>query len=527
VATTKTPASLTDRSSEETRAFFQERIGKYLFIYACLGGSFLLLRVVTRLATGVLAVEAGNLSLRAHTAGVACALAGWLAVRSGPKSVDFLEAVETVALLASMSAYAVMGYFLPPAFSPANTVMLALSLGLFARAIFVPSTARRSLFLALAIAIPHVAIVANAPFRVRDSPIQQQALATFQRAIGEAMHGKTPTLAHMSFITAFNTVLWWLGTITLTTGASRVIYNLREEMRDVKKLGQYHLEEKIGEGGMGIVHRASHAMLQRPTAVKLLPAARVGERSLARFEREVRLTARLTHPNTVTIFDYGRTPDGVFYYAMELLDGATLAEVVERGGPLGAGRVVHILRQVCGSLREAHGIDLIHRDIKPANIMLCERGGVPDTVKVLDFGLVKELKKSESASLTHADVVTGTPQYMPPEALSSPDSIDARSDLYSLGAVAFLLLTGEEVFSGGTMVEICSHHLHTKPRRPSELVENVPEDLEALVMACLEKKPDDRPQTARELHDALALCAVANDWTTGDAERWWKDHDQA
>ncbi len=207
-----------------------------------------------------------------------------------------------------------------------------------------------------------------------------------------------PSLLYMAvgsvLNTALNTALWWVGTIIMTTGASRVIYNLREEMRDVKKLGQYQLEEKLGEGGMGIVHRASHAMLQRPTAVKLLPAERVGEHSLARFEREVRQTARLTHANTVTIFDYGRTPDGVFYYAMKLLDGATLAQVVERGGPLEPSRVVHILRQVCGSLTEAHNIDLIHRDIKPANIMLCERGGVPDTVKVLDFGLVKKMKKT-------------------------------------------------------------------------------------------------------------------------------------
>jgi serine/threonine-protein kinase len=451
-------------------------------------------------------------------------LGGWLLARQGHKSIGYLERVETGALFLSMVAYELMGFFMPLIASPDLTVMLALALGLFARAIYVPSTARRSLFLALAVAVPHVAIVANSPYRLHDNPVDARVNEQLFQLIADSYQTGEPDVARMAFLGALSVALWWAGTIALTTGASRVIYNLRAEVRDVKRLGQYQLEEKLGEGGMGIVYRASHAMLRRPTAIKLLPADRVGERTIARFEREVQQTARLTHPNTVTVFDFGRTPDGVFYYAMELLDGATLEALVHDDGALPPARVVHVLRQVCGSLAEAHGIGLIHRDIKPANIMLCERGGRPDRVKVLDFGLVKELKKSDAASLTQADVVTGTPQYMSPEALTHPDEVDGRSDLYALGAVAFFLITGEDVFQGGTMVEICGHHLHTEPRRPSEVTSDpVPADLEGLVMRCLAKDPDERPQTARELNEALAGCECADEWTDEDAERWWAE----
>src|SRR5512136_349670 len=178
---------------------------------------------------------------------------------------------------------------------------------------------------------------------------------------------------------------------------SHVIYGLQREIHRVRRLGQYALEEKLGEGGMGVVYRASHAMLRRPTAVKLLAPEKAGLETIARFEREVRLTARLTHPNTITIYDYGRTHEGIFYYAMELLDGATLEEVVEVGGALPPGRAIHVASQIASALVEAHGAGLIHRDIKPANVLLCERGGVPDVVKVVDFGLVRELETGGTA----------------------------------------------------------------------------------------------------------------------------------
>src|SRR6185503_3012449 len=211
------------------------------------------------------------------------------------------------------------------------------------------------------------------------------------------------------------------------------------EVRDARRLGRYTLLEKIGEGGMGAVYSVRHAMLRRPTAMKLLPPQKFGAQNVARFEREVQLTARLTHPNTIRIFDYGRTPDGIFYYAMEYLDGANLAEVIAEGGPMPAGRVIHILDQVAGALTEAHGIGLIHRDVKPANIILTEQGGVPDVAKILDFGLVKEMGETGADPLTHADTLTGTPMYMSPEAIAAPDQVDARADLYALGAVGYYL----------------------------------------------------------------------------------------
>ena len=198
--------------------------------------------------------------------------------------------------------------------------------------------------------------------------------------------------------------MWWLLYVVLATAATAVIYGLQCQIKDITELGQYTLEEKLGEGGMGIVYRASHAMLRRPTAIKLLSPEKTGDESLKRFEREVQQTAKLTHPNTITVYDYGRTPDGVFYYAMEYLDGATLAEIVSAVGPQGPARTLHLVEQAAGALHEAHSAGLIHRDIKPGNIMACTRGGILDVAKVLDFGLVRELEAA--VSYTHLTLPT-------------------------------------------------------------------------------------------------------------------------
>jgi serine/threonine protein kinase len=272
---------------------------------------------------------------------------------------------------------------------------------------------------------------------------------------------------------------------------------------------------------MGVVYRARHAMLRRPTAVKLLPPGQAGEHALKRFEREVQLTSILTHPNTVAIYDYGRTPDGVFYYAMEYLEGTNLDDLVRQDGRQPPSRVVHILRQICGSLEEAHGIGLIHRDIKPANVILCERGGSPDVAKVLDFGLVRDLHGPEQVALTSERSIAGTPLYLSPEAIRAPETVDARSDLYAVGAVAYYLLTGQPVFDGGSLVEVCGHHLHTAPEPPSRRAGiSIDPGLEACVLQCLEKDAARRPQTARALGDRLAACGVAA-WTEDDARAWW------
>ncbi len=324
-----------------------------------------------------------------------------------------------------------------------------------------------------------------------------------------------------------NVFIWWTLVTIVCVAISRIIHNLRREIREAMRLGQYTLERKLGEGGMGMVYRASHAMMRRPTAVKLLPLEKAGRASLARFEREVQQTARLTHPNTITIYDYGRTPDGVFYYAMEMLDGASLEAVVERDGPQPPGRVVRVMEMVAGGLAEAHKLGIIHRDIKPANIFLCRQGGEFDIAKVLDFGLVKVVEGSEDTDVTRDGVVTGTPQYLAPEALTDPDAIDGRSDLYALGAVGYFLLTGEQVFAGN-IVEVCGHHLHTDPVPPSKrLGRELPFELEGLVMECLAKNPDDRPQSAGEIRARLAASLEIPRWRQADAQEWWQEHGEA
>ena len=239
----------------------------------------------------------------------------------------------------------------------------------------------------------------------------------------------------------------------------------------------------------------------------------------------------LTHPNTVTVFDYGRTTEGVFYYAMELLEGATLQEIVEVDGPQPEERVIHLLEQAAASLAEAHDAGLIHRDVKPGNILVVDRGGISDLVKVLDFGLVKDVGVATSGvalsetALTVADTITGTPLYMAPEAAIAPETVDARTDLYALGAVGYWLLTGTHVFQGGSILEVVARHVHAAPDLPStRLGAPVSADLEAVLLACLAKRPDDRPATAQVLRERLLACVAAGRWTNARAAQWWSVH---
>lgn len=306
--------------------------------------------------------------------------------------------------------------------------------------------------------------------------------------------------------------------------ASSAMLLLRRQVHEARRLGQYTLVEKLGEGGMGTVYRAHHAMLRRPTAVKLLHPERSGSSALARFEREVQLTSGLTHPNTVVVYDYGHTENDVFYYAMEFIDGITLQELVDVYGPQPQERVVHILRQVCGSLAEAHAAGMVHRDVKPANVMLCNRGGLYDFAKVLDFGLVTDPSETTDGRLSQSSHVLGTPLYLSPEIIRGTEEVDARADIYALGALAYFLLTGVPVFSGQTVVEVCAKHLTSLPEPPTARTGAVAIDpaLEALVMRCLAKDPADRPASASELLNELAGVRVQL-WTTEDARAWWQD----
>lgn len=309
-----------------------------------------------------------------------------------------------------------------------------------------------------------------------------------------------------------------------TTIVARLRRDARRAAIKARQLGQYALDEKLGEGGMGVVYRARHAMLQRPTAVKFLHAEKTDDHTVARFEREVQLTGRLNHPNTISVYDYGRTPEGVFYYAMEYIDGIDLERLVKKFGPQPDGRVVFLLRQVCGSLAEAHALGLVHRDIKPANILLAERGGIGDFIKVLDFGLAKALEAENDATTTMAGSVTGTPLYLSPEAISQATEVDARSDLYAVGAVGYYLLAGVPIFDGLNVVELIHKHLNETPPPPSQrLGRTVSPELEAILMRCLAKRPDERPASAAALAEELEGCAIGTSWTARDAAEWWRN----
>ncbi len=319
--------------------------------------------------------------------------------------------------------------------------------------------------------------------------------------------------------------VWGAIFIAITAVISKIIYGLQARVHEAMQMGQYTLEERIGQGGMGVVYRARHALLRRPTALKLLPPEIAGERAIRRFETEVQQTSRLTHPNTVSIYDYGRTVDGVFYYAMEYLDGVSLQELPELDGPQPPGRVIYILSQAAHALAAAHAEGLVHRDIKPANILLVEHGGVADLVKLVDFGLVRDMSTDTVLSRASTDGLEGTPLYTPPEALTTPSEVDGRSDLYSLGGVGYYLLCGAPPFDGRTSVEVFSKHLHEQPAPPSaKLGTLLPDDLEALIMLCLAKKPEDRPADARDLWKALRTCRDAEAWNLHEAEQWWKQN---
>jgi tRNA A-37 threonylcarbamoyl transferase component Bud32 len=309
------------------------------------------------------------------------------------------------------------------------------------------------------------------------------------------------------------------------TRANEAIVDLRNEVKEARRLGQYTLVEKIGEGGMGAVYRAKHAMLRRPTAIKLIRPDKADEATILRFEREVQITSTLTHPNTVTIYDYGRTDDGTFYYVMEYLDGVDLSLAVRFGGPMPLGRTVRVLCQVAQALAEAHKKGLIHRDVKPANVILTQ-GHVSDLVKVVDFGLVKELARpgsDGSPSQTQQGQITGTPQYMSPEAITHPETVDGRSDVYSLGCVGYFLLTASPVFASETTIEVYGHHLHTPPAPLADRARReIPRALEQLIFRCLAKNPSQRP-TTDELVASLRALAVEPwaRWEESDAATWW------
>jgi serine/threonine-protein kinase len=504
--------SVDSQSSDEARGFLQQRLAMFGRLLAAIFGSFFAWRLFATFFGGD-AQSAAYLPWQALS--VLAFSSEWLICRGRARSLAFLRASEIAVLIVAGAGAISMAFHMSYVARPDTVLLLCMSYTLIVRAVMVPSSALRTLAFGATFALPYVVSAYLLHFWQHD-PAIYTAAADERLRVDAALYARRFAIVDG---------MWWIASTVIATATSRVIYGLQKEVRDARKLGQYTLTEKLGEGGMGVVYLARHALLRRPNAIKLLPPERLGPDSAARFEREVQLTAGLTHPNTVRVYDYGRTPSGILYYAMEYLEGASLDEVVAQFGPMPAGRVIHVLAQIAGALNEAHGIGLIHRDIKPANIFLTQQGGVQDVAKVLDFGLVKELRNE--AAVTVDERISGTPLYMAPEAIANPNRVDARSDLYSLGATAYHMLTGLDVFVGQSMLEICSHHLQSAPTPPSQRVSfAIPPDLERVIMSCLAKSQDARPASASALRRALLACAVPA-WSEDDARRWYEQHGEA
>ena len=391
--------------------------------------------------------------------------------------------------------------------------------------------ARAEYYLALFIVLRGVVVPSRVLRTVLVSlpgPLAILAVQVVRARWGDPVPGTIPDWAGKGAFTPpwWETVAWHQVYLYLAVAiaalSSYVSFALRRKAHEARQLDRYVLEERIGEGAMGEVYRAHHALMLRPVAIKFLRAEIAGERTIRRFEQEVRQTSRLTHPNSIAIYDYGQTEDGVFYYAMELLDGADLERIVEATGPMPAGRVIHVLDQACGALSEAHAKGLVHRDLKPSNLVLCEHGLELDVLKVVDFGLAKNLEAS-SGSMTEAGDIVGTPHTIAPEGLRGY-AIGPRADLYGLAAVGCYLLSGKPIFDARTAAEFIVAHLESEPIRPSSRVPTVPADLESVLLRSLAKEPEERHESAMAFRKALLACRDAGTWTQADAVRWWAEH---
>ncbi len=482
-------------SEEQDRAFLQRRLATYSgVLFASIGvlNAFfwLLYRSYTEIAPKHWQIVIDGAAIELAGLGLI-----WrLALARGRRALRTLHRIDlfyAANIGVTMAAAAVLS---PERRASGYAVLVQTIFAVFLRAFIVPSSGRRTAIAATAAFFPLV-------------------LAAIQ--LGATTEQDVPAPVYVSAAIVLGVVAAVLATV-----GSRLIYGLQRQVSDAIQVGQYTLEHKIGEGGIGTVYRGHHVLLRRPTAIKLLRPDRVGAETLARFEREVQHTSGLTHPNTVAVFDFGRSRDGVFYYAMEYLDGLDLEQIVRRHGPLCAGRVIDILAQVCGALQEAHERGIVHRDIKPANVILCEHGGVADVAKVVDFGLVKELTHD---AIETSENVVGTPAYVAPELVTNPRAVSPAVDLYALGAVGYFLLSGRRVFEGHNAIDICLKHVTTEPEPLSRVAVGVPAALEAAILRCLRKRPEERFASAAELARELRAIA-ATGWTEDEAEAWWSLH---
>jgi eukaryotic-like serine/threonine-protein kinase len=376
---------------------------------------------------------------------------------------------------------------------------------MFTYALFIPNTWRRAAIIQALIAICPLTLILVVSSQ---SPIVAQRLQSYGGFFSEML---------------LMMVIGWSSSVYGTY----LIGSLRRQAFEAKQLGQYRLQRLLGSGGMGEVYLAEHQLMKRPVAIKVIrPNKAQDPQAIARFEREVRATAKLSHWNTIEIFDYGSTDDGTFYYVMEYLPGLSLGELVERHGPLSPGRVIYLLQQTCDALGEAHAVGLIHRDLKPGNIFAAQRGGIYDVAKLLDFGLAKPiLGGGPDINLTQEGFITGSPLFMSPEQATGDREPDARSDIYSLGAVAYYLLTGSPPFPGDKPIQVIMAHAQQEVVPPSRLRPEIPADLDAVVLRCLAKNPDNRYSDAESLARALEQCDAATHWSRAKAAQWWQEHE--
>jgi len=475
--------SSSDYESHVT-AFLQERLRVLAGVIGLAIAAFYALRMGSAWLAHR-ALEPASPENLVHLASVVGLAAIYAAVRGGPRSRRTLQAIDVGGF--SLGSAACVALFALRYDQPSAPVVSAtLKIMIIARAVLVPSTARVTLLVSLPGALGVLAVL--------------------------AAHGGGVVVLWNAAVFAF--------AIAVAVVASHVTHTLRRQVREARRMGAYRLGERIGAGAMGEVYRASHEMLRRPAAIKLLRPEVMGQEALARFEREVQLTATLTHPNTVMVYDYGRTPDGVFYYAMEHLDGADLSRVLEAGGPLPAARAIHVLIQACDALEEAHALGLVHRDIKPRNIILCTRGGRRDVVKIVDFGLVKDLAERDPA-LTRGDASPGTPLTMAPEVLFG-EPATPQSDLYSLAVVGYNLVTNAQLYDFRNGMEFFGLVFSTPPIPPRERNPAVPEDLERVLLHGLARSAGDRPEGVAGFREELSACRDAGRWTEADAAAWWE-----
>ena len=502
------------RAAEEYRAIVQSRLRSLPLIHILIFGVVLLVRPL---------VLGRSFSAVVVPFGVVAAILAGIAFLLSTRAFDVrwlrrFELLMTLSLAGLMMLYEGRAIFnatrendrLVAERVMKNTVLL-ISLVMLIDAIYVPKGWRRTACNAGALAFLPLATLLAA------YAIQPGSIAW----IGQHWVDGIDPLAVFGVDTIFLLTL-----AAISTLATRTIARLRSEVVAARRFGQYRLGERIATGGMGEVFLAEHELLKRPCAIKLIrPEVVLRAGTIERFEREVRINATLSHPNTVEIFDYGRTEDGTYYYVMEYLPGMSLADLVARHGPLPPGRAVYLARQVALALVEAHAAGLIHRDIKPSNVVAARRGGMDDVAKLLDFGLVRPPSGGDGPPVAASGEgqILGTPLYMSPEQATGSRNLDARSDIYSLGAVAYFLLTGRPPFDAATPIEAIIAHARDPVAPPSARRPEVAADLDAVVLRCLAKDPADRFPTAEALEIALGRCAAAADWDKARAREWWAE----